>query len=72
MTIQEIYEEQKPFVEIEIAKMYNKFVKDIENDDRYTLSDDELTEIFNEVVLMYMRDTMHKYEWIRITKLLKK
>lgn len=71
MTIQEIYEEQKPFIEIEMSKIYNKFVKDIENDDRYTLSDDELTEIFNEVVLMYMRDTIHKYEWIRITKLLK-
>lgn len=67
MNIEQIYGEQKPFIEREIADFYNKFVRDIEKDERYTLSDDELTELFNELIIMFMKRTTPEAEWERIT-----
>lgn len=66
MNIEQIYNEQKPFIEREIADFYNKFARDIENDERYTLSDDELTELFNELLLMFVLRTTPEGEIERI------
>lgn len=66
MNIEQIYNEQLPFIERNIADFYNKFVRDIEKDDRYTLSDDELTELFNELMIMFFKKTTPEAEWERI------
>lgn len=68
MNINEIYQEHKCFLEKQVSDTYNKFVKIIEKDDDYTLSDDELSELFNEILLMYLKDSISSYEWNRITK----
>ena len=69
MTIQQIYNEQKPFIERQIAEVYNNFVKYIEQNEEYTLSDDELTELFNELMIMFLKETTPEAEWERIIDL---
>lgn len=69
MTIQQIYNEQKPFIERQIAEVYNNFVKYIEQNEEYTLSDDELTELFNELMIMFFKETTPEAEWERIIDL---
>lgn len=66
MNIQEIYNYQKPLFDKLFADFYNKFAKDLENDPLFTLSDDEMTELFNELVIMYMKDTTPESDWSRI------
>lgn len=66
MTIQEIYKDQKPFFEEQIAKMYNAFVKEIESDPDYSLGDDELTELFDELLLDFWWDTTPEAERDRV------
>lgn len=67
MNIEQIYNEQEPFIEREMADFYNKFVRDLEKDERYTLSDDEMTELFNELMIMFIKRTTPEAEWERIT-----
>jgi hypothetical protein len=70
MNIQEIYGYQKPLFDRLFADFYNKFEKDLENDPLFTLADDEMTELFNELVIMYMKDTTPEAEWERIIDLM--
>lgn len=64
--IDTIYAEQKPYLERKFADLYNSFAKDIETDCDYNLSDDETSELFNELVIKYMHDTMIDYEFVRV------
>lgn len=66
MNIQQIYTEKYGVLEQGIAQFYNSFVKDIESDERFTLSDDEMTELFDELLLMYMHENMSHYEYHRV------
>ena len=66
MNIKQIYNKQKTFFEEKISEMYNDFVKKIEEDTDYSLSDDELTELFNELLLRYVKNTMSEYEFKRV------
>ena len=65
MNIDQIYGEQKPFIERHMADFYNKFARDIKNDDRFTLSDDELSEMFNELLFINLSENMSDYELMR-------
>ncbi len=66
MNIQQIYGEQKPLIEKGVADMYNSFAKYIEQNEDYALSDDEMGELFNELLLRYMLENMSDYESTRI------
>lgn len=66
MNIKQIYKEQQAFFEIKISEMYNSFVKRIEKDRDYTLADDEVSGLFNELLLNYIYKTISLYEWNRI------
>jgi len=70
MNIDQIYGYKQPEIADYISRSYNLFARDIETDKNFTLSDDEVSELFNELILMYMRDTMSYDEWTRITKIL--
>lgn len=71
MNIQEIYGYEQPTLARNFADFYNKFASTILSDKNYSLSDEEISELFNELVLMYMRETMAYSEWERITNKLK-
>ncbi len=66
MNIDQIYGEQKPYLERKMSELYDSFAKDLESDMRYTLADDEMTELFNELILKYMHETMVDYEFVRV------
>lgn len=67
MNIQQIYGEQKPLIEQKVADMYNSFAKYISQNEDYSLSDDEMGELFNELLLMYMHENMTSdYEFTRV------
>ena len=68
MNIQEIYQDKNFIIEQDVSEMYNRFSRSIENDDDYFLSDDEVSELFNELLVMYIKDTTSKEEFKRITK----
>jgi hypothetical protein len=65
MNIDEIYGYQKPLLESLFSDMYNKFVRDIDKDPNFELADDEMTELFNELVFKYLAETMTDYELMR-------
>ena len=66
MNIKEIYEDKEQFFVEEVCKMYNEFAKNLEQDEDYTLADDEVNELFNELLLKYIAFTMPKTEWYRV------
>lgn len=66
MNIEEIYNEQKNWLDLKVSEMYNSFVRDLEKDKRYTLSDDELGELFNELLFKHLADNMSDYELMRV------
>jgi len=66
MDIEQIYGEQKPWIERKMSEVYNSFVKDLESDTDYELSDDEVSELFNELFLRHMLENMSDYEATRI------
>jgi len=68
MNIKEIYQDKGFIFEQDVAKMYNRFARSIENDDDYFLSDDEVSELFNELLVKYIKETTSEYEFNRITK----
>jgi hypothetical protein len=66
MNIEQIYGEQKPYIERQMATSYNQFIRALESDMDYNLADDEASELYSELLLMYMRDTMSYDEWTRV------
>lgn len=66
MNIQHIYNIQSPLIKENMARVYNNFAKDVILNQDFSLSDDEMGEVFNEVILMHMREHMSYYEWTRI------
>ena len=66
MTIEQIYGEQKPWLDRKISEMYNSFVKDIEADCDYSLSDDETSELFNELLFIHLSESVSDYELMRL------
>ena len=72
MNIEEIYINKYLPIAIGIAKTYTDFRNNIEDDKNYSLADDELGELFDELVLIHMKKTMSEYEWNRITNKLNK
>ena len=69
MNIQKIYDTKGVyFFAKEVADMYNRFVKDIESDEDYSLSDDEMGELFDELLIMFMKKQISISEFERITK----
>ena len=66
MNINQIYGEQEPFIKRGMTEFYNHFARALESDMDYQLSDDEVGELFNELMLKYMRDTMSYNEWTRV------
>ncbi len=66
MDIYEIYGYEQPLLERCFADFYNKFARDIDTDENFSLSDDEVTEVFDELVLRYMKQTMSRSEWDRV------
>jgi hypothetical protein len=66
MNINEIYNLKLDFFAKEVADMYNRFAKDIEKDPNFTLSDDELGELFDELLISFMRKQMSAYEFERV------
>lgn len=65
MNIEQIYGEQKPWLDRKVSEMYNSFVKDLESDCDYTLSDDEISELFNELMFIHLSKNMSDYELMR-------
>lgn len=70
MTIKEIYDQKKEIIEKHIVNMYNELLQSINEDENYSLADDEATELFDEIVIMYMKNTTPEAEWERIIDLL--
>lgn len=66
MNIQQIYGEQKPWLDRKIADLYNSFAKDLESDTNYSLSDDEVSELFNELLFIYLSENISDYELMRL------
>lgn len=68
MNIQQIYIEQKPWLDRKLSYIYNDFVRDIEKDKRFSLSDDELGELFNELLFKHLSENISDYELMRLYK----
>ena len=72
MNIQEISNDKKNIVENILDNGYDYFSKDIENDDDYSLIDDEIAELYYELILREIRRILTDYEWDRIINSLAK
>ena len=72
MNIQEISNDKKSIVENILDNGYDYFSKDIENDDDYSLIDDEIAELYYELILTEIRRILTDYEWDRIINSLAK
>lgn len=66
MNIEQIYGEQKPWLDRKLSEIYNSFVRDLESDTNYTLSDDEVSELFNELLFKHLAENMSDYELMRV------
>ena len=71
MNIDYIKKETKPFFEDRVSDMYNDFCQSIDEDDDYHLGDDEVSELFNELLLSYVHSTTGKAEFNRVIESLK-
>jgi hypothetical protein len=72
MNIDEIYNRKLDFFAKEVADMYNRFARMIDKDKDFTLADDEVGELFDELLLTYMQKQMSEYEFDRIVERLSK
>jgi hypothetical protein len=71
MTIDEIYTYFKPLIVDLFSHSYKILIREIENDSNFSLNSDEQNELFDEIMLIHLHDTMTAYEWDRIIKTLK-
>jgi hypothetical protein len=71
MNIEYIKNETEPFFAERVADMYNDYASSIDDDEDYHLSDDEVSELFNELLLSYIHSTMSKEEFNRVINTLK-
>lgn len=72
MNIDEIYNRKLDFFAKEVADMYNRFAKNIEKDKDFTLSDDEVGELFDELLITFMQQQVSRYEFNRVVQRLYK
>jgi hypothetical protein len=72
MNIEYIKKETEPFFAERVSDMYNDFSSSIDDDEDYHLSDDEVSELFNELLLSYIHSTMSKDEFNRVVESLTK
>ncbi len=72
MTIQEVYYDKVSIIEKGMTDLYKKFERAIEKDKDYYLCDDEVSELFDELIIMYMQKTMTGNEFDRVTNEAKK
>lgn len=56
MTINDIYEDKKPLIEEAINEVIGKLFEDIDNDDEYSLSTDENTELCYKLIARYAEE----------------
>lgn len=68
MNIEQIYDTKGVyFFAKEVGKMYARFEKTIEADKDFTLNDDEMAELFDELLIMFLKNQMSDYEFNRVT-----
>ena len=72
MNIEYIKNETEPFFAERVSDMYNDYASSIDDDEDYHLSDDEVSELFNELLLSYLHSTMSKDEFNRVIESLTK
>ena len=59
MNIEEIYHEKRKLIEGIISEGYSAFEAEINHDPRFSLSDDEMAEMFYELLQMEINNTIN-------------
>lgn len=54
MNLQEIYQDKKSIIEYSMQEAFNSIFQEIDKDTKYTLSDDELTELVYQLMDYYL------------------
>jgi hypothetical protein len=68
MNIDEIYNRKLDFFAKEVADMYNRFARMIDKDKDFTLADDEVGELFDELLITFMQQQVSRYEFDRVVQ----
>jgi hypothetical protein len=55
MTLEDIFEDKRGIIENILDEGYQEFEADIENDEEYTLSTDEIAELYYDLIKMYFK-----------------
>lgn len=68
MNIEQIHVDKQKIIENILDRGYVDFENEITQDDNYSLADDEIAEMYYELLVMEIKRILPDYEFKRITK----